>query len=110
MHELVCTNGAAKAEPDKVFRLLIANVENEAPRVLKGQVAASAIARSPLQAASTLTTKRVLGLFENNQLQKRLTEPKRPTCPTFGHPNERVNGLIGYCATMGLTFFFKYFT
>ena len=106
-HGLTCTNGIVQVEPDRPFRLLIANFRGYPVRVQKGQVVAELLPHPRAVIESNTTIGEVLGIQERKkEILPNLI--KTPTGETGGEssdparedqPEERLSGLSATAST-----------
>ena len=66
-HGFTCTNGVVQVEPDRPFRLLIANFREHPVRVQKGQVVAELLPHPRAVLESKTTIGEVLGIQERTE-------------------------------------------
>ena len=66
-HGLICTNGVVQVEPDRPFRILIANFRKYPVRVQKGQVVGELLTPSGAVLESKTTIGEVLGIQEREE-------------------------------------------
>ena len=106
-HGLTCTNGVVKVEPDRPFRLLIANFRKHPVRVQKGQAVAELLPHPRAVLARKTTIGEVLGIQEREkeQFSNSTQPPKRETrCEPSeeereNQPGERSAGLSASAPT-----------